>query len=165
MNGKKQTIILIFTLGLLIGLLGGYNFGYIQGEQYGKSSVQSKLSEIENNYKMLLLIEKLSSIEKLETIAMKQTMNITQKSAFNKNLTRDITIEASAQALEASNLVNSINCPEKTENTLKMKIGTLESLTEKMTLYLDNQDYQDMVNTYREIMITINDIAEIINTC
>ena len=165
MDGKKQIIIPIFILGLLIGLLGGYNFGYIQGKQQEKSTVQSKISEIENNYKMLLLIEKLSSIEKLETIAIKQIYNINQNSTLNMNLTRNITIEASAIAKQASNLANNINCPEKIGDLLKTKTENLESLTEKMTTYLDKQDYIDMVSTYQEIMITIKDIAEIINTC
>ncbi|MEB3756108.1 MAG: hypothetical protein GSR79_04545 [Desulfurococcales archaeon] len=165
MNGKKQTIILIFILGLLVGLLGGYNFGYIQGKQHERSVVQSKVSEIENNYNMLLLIEKLSSIEKLETIAIKQITNINQNSTLNTNLTRNITIEASAIAKESSNLANNINCPEKIADLLKTKTGTLESLTEKMTTYLDKKDYIDMISTYQEIMITIKDIAEIINTC
>jgi len=165
MDGKKQTITLIFILGLLAGLLVGYNFGYIQGKQYERSIAQSKVSELENNYKMLLLIEKLSSIEKLETIAIKQITNINQNSTLNVNLTRNITIEASAQAREASNLANNINCPEKIGGLLKTKTETLESLTEKMTSYLDKKDYIDMVSTYQEIMITIKDIAEIINTC
>ncbi|MCE4615241.1 MAG: hypothetical protein F7B60_06915 [Desulfurococcales archaeon] len=165
MNGKKQTIVLIFILGLLVGILGGYDFGYMQGTQHERTSLQSKVTELGNNYRMLLLIEKLSTIDKLETIIIKQISSINQNTTLDVNLTKNITLEATTLAREASNMADNITCPGKVGELLKTKTEVLENLTEEMTFYLNKQDYLDMVSTYREIMITIKDIAEIINTC
>jgi hypothetical protein len=165
MNEREKTIVLIFTLGLLVGLLGGYNLGYMQGKQNERNTIEPKLMELENNYKLLLLLEKISTVQKLETIVIKQISDIAQNYTVDLNLTRNITLEATVLAKDSSNIADNVNCPGSIGILLKTKTTTLTNLTEKMTFYLDRQDYLNMVNTYQDIILVIKDIAEIIDTC